>query len=91
MPGSQSAPPVIPYANRTAVWIVIDSTFSLQDSFWGPDFCGDFRNGWVIASGILATIDWRRKSTKVTVILYSMTALTDGLFIFVLLATLSAV
>jgi len=83
------APPVeFPYTgNRTAVWIVAQ----LHILF----------SGFILGAPIFVVIsEWlgyrkqdprydrlAKEVTKVTVILYSMTALTGGLFIFVLLAT----
>ena len=84
-----SAPPVeFPYTgNRTAVWIVAQ----LHILFAG------FILGAPIFIVISEWLGYRKQDprydrlakevTKVTVILYSMTALTGGLFIFVLLAT----
>ena len=84
-----SAPPVeFPYTgNRTAVWIVAQ----LHVLFAG------FILGAPIFVVISEWLGYRKQDprydrlakevTKVTVILYSMTALTGGLFIFVLLAT----
>src|SRR5918995_4880883 len=83
------APPVeFPYTgNRTAVWIVAQ----LHILFAG------FILGAPIFIVISEWLGYRKQDprydrlakevTKVTVILYSMTALTGGLFIFVLLAT----
>ena len=84
-----SAPPVeFPYTgNRTAVWIVAQLHILFA--------------GFILGSPIFVVIsEWlgyrkqdprydrlAKEVTKVTVILYSMTALTGGLFIFVLLAT----
>lgn len=84
-----SAPPIeFPYTgNRTAVWIVAQ----LHILFAG------FILGAPIFIVISEWLGYRKQDprydrlakevTKVTVILYSMTALTGGLFIFVLLAT----
>jgi hypothetical protein len=84
-----SAPPVeFPYTgNRTGVWIVAQ----LHILFAG------FILGAPIFIVISEWLGYRKQDprydrlakevTKVTVILYSMTALTGGLFIFVLLAT----
>ncbi|HZN45701.1 MAG TPA: cytochrome ubiquinol oxidase subunit I [Nitrospiraceae bacterium] len=84
-----NAPPVeFPYTgNRTAVWIVAQ----LHILFAG------FILGAPIFVVIAEWLGYRKQDprydrlakevTKVTVILYSMTALTGGLFIFVLLAT----
>jgi len=82
-------PPVeFPYAgNRTAVWIVAQLHILFA--------------GFILGAPIFVVIsEWlgyrkqdprydrlAKEVTKVTVILYSMTALTGGLFIFVLLAT----
>ena len=87
-----SAPPAeFPYTgNRTAVWIVAQ----LHILF----------GAFILGAPIFAvTCEWlghknqdprydrlAKEVTKVTVILYSMTALTGGLFIFVLLATYPA-
>ena len=84
-----SAPPVeFPYTgNRTAVWIVAQLHILFA--------------GFILGAPIFVVIsEWlgyrkqdprydrlAKEVTKVTVILYSMTALTGGLFIFVLLAT----
>ncbi len=83
------APPVeFPYTgNRTAVWIVAQLHILFA--------------GFILGAPIFVVIsEWlgyrkqdprydrlAKEVTKVTVILYSMTALTGGLFIFVLLAT----
>ncbi len=83
-----SAPPVeFPYTgNRTAVWIVAQLHILFA--------------GFILGAPIFVVIsEWlgyrkqdprydrlAKEVTKVTVILYSMTALTGGLFIFVLLA-----
>ena len=84
-----SAPPVeFPYTgNRTAVWIVAQL----------PILFAGFILGAPIFVVISEWLGYRKQDprydrlakevTKVTVILYSMTALTGGLFIFVLLAT----
>jgi cytochrome bd-type quinol oxidase subunit 1 len=77
-----------PYAgNRAAVWVVAQMHILFAAFILGAPI-------FVVISEILG---WRNKDaryerlakevTKVTVILYSMTALTGGLFIFVLLAT----
>lgn len=77
-----------PYAgNRTAVWVVAQLHILFAAFILGAPI-------FVVVSEILG---WRggdarydrlaKEVTKVTVILYSMTALTGGLFIFVLLAT----
>ncbi len=84
-----SPPPVeFPYTgNRTAVWIVAQLHILFA--------------GFILGAPIFVVIsEWlgyrkqdprydrlAKEVTKVTVILYSMTALTGGLFIFVLLAT----
>lgn len=84
-----SAPPVeFPYTgNRTAVWIVAQLHILFA--------------GFILGAPIFVVIsEWlgyrkqepkydrlAKEVTKVTMILYSMTALTGGLFIFVLLAT----
>jgi hypothetical protein len=84
-----SAPPVeFPYTgNRTAVWIVAQLHILFA--------------GFILGAPIFVVIsEWlgyrkqdprydrlAKEVTKVTIILYSMTALTGGLFIFVLLAT----
>ncbi len=84
-----AAPPVeFPYTgNRTAVWIVAQLHILFA--------------GFILGAPIFVVIsEWlgyrkqdprydrlAKEVTKVTVILYSMTALTGGLFIFVLLAT----
>jgi cytochrome d ubiquinol oxidase subunit I len=84
-----SAPPAeFPYTgNRTAVWIVAQLHILFA--------------GFILGAPIFVVIsEWlgyrkqdprydrlAKEVTKVTVILYSMTALTGGLFIFVLLAT----
>jgi cytochrome d ubiquinol oxidase subunit I len=84
-----NAPPVeFPYTgNRTAVWIVAQLHILFA--------------GFILGAPIFVVIsEWlgyrkqdprydrlAKEVTKVTVILYSMTALTGGLFIFVLLAT----
>ena len=83
------APPVeFPYTgNRTAVWVVAQLHILFA--------------GFILGAPIFVVIsEWlgyrkqdprydrlAKEVTKVTVILYSMTALTGGLFIFVLLAT----
>ncbi len=83
------APPVeLPYTgNRTAVWVVAQLHILFA--------------GFILGAPIFVVIsEWlgyrkqdprydrlAKEVTKVTVILYSMTALTGGLFIFVLLAT----
>jgi cytochrome d ubiquinol oxidase subunit I len=77
-----------PYVgNRAAVWVVAQLHILFAAFILGAPI-------FVVISEILG---WRNKDaryerlakevTKVTVILYSMTALTGGLFIFVLLAT----
>jgi cytochrome d ubiquinol oxidase subunit I len=77
-----------PYAgNRAAVWVVAQMHILFAAFILGAPI-------FVVISEVLG---WRNKDaryerlakevTKVTVILYSMTALTGGLFIFVLLAT----
>jgi cytochrome bd ubiquinol oxidase subunit I len=73
--------------NRTAVWVVAQLHILFAAFILGAPI-------FVVVSEILG---WRggdgryerlaKEVTKVTVILYSMTALTGGLFIFVLLAT----
>ncbi len=84
-----STPPVeFPYTgNRTAVWIVAQLHILFA--------------GFILGAPIFVVIsEWlgyrkqdprydrlAKEVTKVTIILYSMTALTGGLFIFVLLAT----
>ena len=84
-----SAPPVeFPYTgNRTAVWIVAQLHILFAAFILGAPI-------FVVISEWLGhrSQDPRydrlaREVTKVTIILYSMTALTGGLFIFVLLAT----
>src|SRR6266508_3219678 len=77
-----------PYTgNRAAVWVVAQMHILFAAFILGAPI-------FVVISEVLG---WRHKDaryerlakevTKVTVILYSMTALTGGLFIFVLLAT----
>ena len=77
-----------PYAgNRAAVWVVAQMHILFAAFILGAPI-------FVVVSEILG---WKggdvryerlaKEVTKVTVILYSMTALTGGLFIFVLLAT----
>ena len=77
-----------PYSgNRAAVWVVAQLHILFAAFILGAPI-------FVVVSEILG---WRsqdtryerlaKEVTKVTVILYSMTALTGGLFIFVLLAT----
>src|SRR5437016_14325910 len=77
-----------PYAgNRAAVWVVAQLHILFAAFILGAPI-------FVVVSEILGwrSLDARyerlaKEVTKVTVILYSMTALTGGLFIFVLLAT----
>ena len=87
-PSSGTPPVEFPYTgNRTAVWIVAQ----LHTLF------GAFILGAPIFIVISEWLGYRKQDlrydrlakevTKVTVILFSMTALTGGLFIFVLLAT----
>jgi len=84
-----SAPPVeFPYTgNRTAVWIVAQLHILFARFILGaPIFV--VISEWLGYRKQDPRYDRLAKEvTKVTVILYSMTALTGGLFIFVLLAT----
>ena len=73
--------------NRAAVWVVSQLHILFAAFILGAPI-------FIVVSEILGWKggDWRyerlaKEVTKVTVILYSMTALTGGLFIFVLLAT----
>ena len=84
------APPPVefPYAgNRTAVWIVAQLHILFAAFILGaPIFA--VVSEWLGYKNQDPKYDRLAKEvTKVTVILYSMTALTGGLFIFVLLAT----
>ncbi|MDT7043556.1 cytochrome ubiquinol oxidase subunit I [Candidatus Nitronereus thalassa] len=83
------APPVeFPYAgNRTGVWIVAQLHILFAAFILGaPIFA--VVSEWLGYKNQDPKYDRLAKEvTKVTVILYSMTALTGGLFIFVLLAT----
>ena len=84
-----SAPPAeFPYAgNRTGVWIVAQLHILFAAFILGaPIFA--VVSEWLGYKNQDPKYDRLAKEvTKVTVILYSMTALTGGLFIFVLLAT----
>jgi len=72
--------------NRGAVWIVASSISCSRRSSWGADLRGGQRDSGLEEPGCRYE-RLAKEVTKVTVILYSMTALTGGLFIFVLLAT----
>src|SRR5437867_6836672 len=82
-----------PYAgNRAAVWVVAQLHILFAAFILGaPIFIVVSEIlGWLSGENYAARYRYERLAkevTKVTVILYSMTALTGGLFIFVLLAT----
>jgi len=73
--------------NRAAVWVVAQLHILFAAFILGaPIFIVVSEIlGWKSADGRYERL--AKEVTKVTVILYSMTALTGGLFIFVLLAT----
>jgi cytochrome bd ubiquinol oxidase subunit I len=84
-----NAPPVeFPYmGNRTAVWIVAQLHILFAAFILGAPIFVVISEWLGYRQQDLRYDRLAKEVTKVTVILYSMTALTGGLFIFVLLAT----
>ncbi len=73
--------------NRTAVWIVAQLHILFAAFILGAPIFVVISEWWGYRTGDPRYERLAKEVTKVTVILYSMTALTGGLFIFVLLAT----